>query len=749
MKKAMRSGLIILPVLGLLSVNITQSRAAECVAATDPERPKIGLALGGGGARGAAHAGVLKKLEELRIPIDYIAGTSMGAVVGGFYATGMDAERIENILLETDWTRLFDDSTARKDRPLRRKLDDELGLFGPKLGIGSGTSWLPGGAVAGQNVNLMLEGLVSSRVRAGDFRQLPIPFKAVASDLVTGSMVVLQRGNLASAMRASMSVPGVFDPVRSEGRLLVDGGLTRNLPVDVVREMGAELVIAVNVEFPLLGADELDGLLPVIAQLTTLMVASSTREQIASLGQTDILIEPPLGTEFQSTGFDRAGEIIPLGYAATDLKEAALQGLSLSESAYQDWRQRVRDCVAGAPTVHFVELDNHSRFSDEVLWEKIHVRVGETLNTAALDRDLRQIYALGFIRNAHYRLVEREGRLGVIVKVEQDQRGTDFIETGLEITGDSRDVTLDLKLAYLKSDLDERGSEFRSALQLGREFGALAELYMPLDDRLRWVFTPSLQASRRDVSLFNVSGDLLERWELDEVAGTLAFGREFGRHAGLFLSVAHYAGDVQVNIGDPTRENFRFNGGEWSLTGIYDRMDNRYLPSSGSLVQLRYLQSSVELGADQDFKQLEFDWFTARNWDRHTAWFGTKLRTTLDDDAPIYGLYTGGGFLNMSGFEVDELVGQHFGFSMLGYRYRLNAEGLLPAYAGMTLEYGNAAQRRADIYRDGILNGSLYFGYDSPLGPLYLGFGWSEENSGLFFLRLGTLLGGESVGRRR
>ncbi|NND44165.1 MAG: patatin [Xanthomonadales bacterium] len=724
------------------------SGAGHCTPDAQPGRPTIGLALGGGGARGAAHAGVLRKLEELRIPVDYVAGTSMGAIVGGLYATGMGLDEVEAVLRDTDWTSLFNDSTERKDRPLRRKLDDELGLYGPRLGVGADGNILPGGAVAGQKVNLMLERLVSARVQVQDFNTLPIPFRAVASDLVSGEMVVLQEGNLASAMRASMSVPGLFDPVRSGDRLLVDGGLTRNLPVDVVRSMGADVVIAVNVEYPLLGVDELDGLLPIIGQLTTLMVAGNTRSQVASLGLRDTLIEPQLGTDFQSTQFERADEIIPAGYAAARERSASLARWSLTEAEYADWRKALRNCASGVPVVHFVELNNQSRFSDSVLLEKLNVATGEPLDFAALERDLRQIYALGFIRNAHYRLVERDGRLGLRIEVQQDQRGADFIESGLEITGDSRDVALDLKLAYLKTDLNERGAEFRGAVQLGREFGALAEMYMPLDDRLRWVFSPNLQASRRDVSAFNAAGDLVERWELDEVSGALTFGREFGRHAGLFLTLSHYAGDVSVNIGDPTRENFRFKGGEWSVAAIYDRLDNRFLPSRGSLAQLRYIRSEHELGADDEFEQLELGWFTARNWGRHTAWFGTTLNTTLDDNAPVYGLYTGGGFLNMSGFERDEISGQHFGFSMLGYRYKLNAEGFLPAYAGMTLEYGNAAAKREDIYRDGVLNGSVYLGYDSPLGPLYLGFGWSEENSGLLFLRLGTLLGGESVGRR-
>jgi NTE family protein len=724
------------------------ARAAQCVPATDPVRPKIGLALGGGGARGAAHVGVLKMLEEMRIPVDFIAGTSVGAVVGGFYATGMPVEEIEDLLLKTNWAQLFSDASKRQDRPLRRKLDDALGLYGPKFGVGQDASWLPGGAIAGQNVNLLLEKRVSERVQTQRFDELPIPFHAIATDLVSGDMVVLREGQLSMAMRTSMSVPGIFDPVPAGDALLIDGGVSRNLPVDVVRDMGADVVIAVNVEFPLLEVVQLDSLLAIIGQLSTLMVVNNTKAQIDSLGDGDILIQPELGTEFGSTDFDRARDVIPIGYAASARQAEALSGLMVSAEEYRAWRSSLQACITGTPVLHFLRLENRTRFSDDVLLNRIGFNAGQQLDVAALERDLQQIHALGFIRHARYRLVEEAGITGVVVEVEQDQRGTDIIESGLEITGDSRDVTLDLKVAYLKTDLDERGSEFRGALQVGREFGALSELYMPLDDHLRWVFQPSLRASRRDISIFNTAGNLLELWELDEVSGSVSIGREFGRHAGLFLTVSHYAGDAEVGIGDPAQDNFRFKGGEWSLTGIYDRLDNRYLPSQGSLARISYILSDRSLGADSDFKQAELNWFTARSWGRHTGWLETTFNSTLDDNAPVHGLYTAGGFLNMSGFEVDELVGQHFGFTMLGYRYRLNARGLLPAYAGMTLEYGNAALERADIYREGILNGSVYFGYDSPLGPLYLGFGWSEENSGLFFLRLGTLLGGQSVGRR-
>ncbi len=725
-----------------------EADAGQCPRAETIDRPKIGLALGGGGARGGAHIGVLKKLEELRIPVDYIAGTSMGAIIGGFYAAGMSAVEIEGVLNAADWADLFSDATQRKDRPLRRKSDDNLGLYGPKLGVGQQGSWLPGGAVAGQKVMLLLEKVLSQRVQTRDFNALPIPFRAVAADIVTGDMVVLADGNLSMALRSSMSVPGAFDPVPNGDRLLVDGGIVRNLPVDVVRAMGADIVIAVDVEYPLLEAGKLTDLLSIVAQLTTLMVAPNSEAQIATLTERDVLVAPQLGTEFGSADFERIREVVPLGYEAASVSAGRLAGHALTDPEYASWRNSVEDCVTGPPKVQFVRLDNDSRFADEIIRRKISLNPGDVLDQAQLERDLRQIHALGFIRLARYETVEESGQKGVVIHVEPDQRGADFIETGLEITGDSRGTSLDLKLAYLKTDLDRHGSEFRGGLQLGEDLGLLAEYYKPLDEQLRWILRPAILAHRREFRVFDSAGNTLEEWEFDEYSAEIVFGREFGRHAGLFLSVSRYAGDAAIDIGDPAQPDFSFDGGEWAVEAVYDRLDNRYLPSNGSFARLQYIKSDTGLGADANFEQLRFSLFSARSGGRHTAWFGTEYNTTLDDNAPIYGLFTGGGFLNMSGFQRDELVGQHYGFSMLGYRYELGKTGILPAYAGVTMEYGNAAQRQSDVYGEGILNGSVYLGYDSPLGPLYLGLGWSEAHSGLLFLRLGTLLGGQSIGRR-
>ena len=309
--------------------------AGQCVKSEVTDRPKIGLVLGGGGARGYAHVGVLKKLEEMRIPYDYIAGTSMGSIVGGFVATGMEHEELAQVVRDADWDDLFKDQTSREDLPFRRKADDDLGLFGPKLGIGKDSSLLPRGMVSGQKVIFMFESVASQRVNTTNFDLLPIKFRAIATDIVTGDMVVIDDGELSMAMRASMAVPAFFDPVRRNDALLVDGGLVRNLPVDVAREMGADVVIAVDVGTKLMGKEEISNVLSIVSQMTGLLTVQNTNIQIESLRENDVLIVPDIGEKISSADFSKLDEAIPLGYAATEAVQDQLRQYSLSESDYR------------------------------------------------------------------------------------------------------------------------------------------------------------------------------------------------------------------------------------------------------------------------------------------------------------------------------------------------------------------------------------------------------------------------------
>lgn len=720
----------------------------QCIKTEVSNRPKIGLVLGGGGARGFAHIGVLKKLEEMRIPYDYITGTSMGSIVGGFLATGMESDELGQVVREADWDDLFKDKTSREDIPFRRKADDNLGLFGPKLGIGKDSSLLPKGVVSGQKVIFMFESVTSQRVNTSDFDQLPIPFRAIASDIVSGEMVVIADGELSMAMRASMAVPAVFDPVRRDGALLVDGGLVRNLPVDVARDMGADIVIAVDVGTKLAGKDEINNALDIVYQMSGLLTVQNTNVQIETLSELDVLITPDIGDKISSTDFKKLDIAIPIGYAAAEAVQGQLEKYSLSETEYRVWRRQIDNCVGGPPQVHFVELDNQSRFSDEVISELITIKPGETLDLEQLKQDLSQIYGLGFIRQARYSIVDQDDQQGVKITVLQDDRGNQFIETGLDLSFSNRGTAFNIRGAYLNIGLDDRGTEFRAMVQFGESPGFFSDYYRPLDDGLKYSFHPSFSLFSRPLLIFDDKGHALAEIELDEVGVAIALAREFGRQTRLTVGFTRFAGSMDITVGNPELTPFDFDGAESFIDLLVDKLDDRYLPTRGFLFNLKYTNSSETLGADTRYKQFEFSLFSSHTFGLHNLFLGGQYNISLDDNLSIYSWYTAGGFLNMSGFEPNSLIGQHYGMVLGGYRYQIGKSGFLPGYVGMTVEYGNATQKRSEIFSDGLLNGSFYLAYGSPLGPIYFGIGWSEQRNAIYFLRMGTVFGPRSLGRR-
>lgn len=275
-------------------------------------RLTIGLVLSGGGARGAAHVGVIKVLEELRIPVDYIAGTSMGAIVGGLYASGMDAGGLVAIIESSDWSALLSDRPPRSQRSFRRKSDDNGFLVDFDIGIINSGLVFPEGFIQGQNLEIALKRMALPVISIDDFDDLPIPFRAIATDIVSGEAVILNSGDLATAMRASMSAPGIFKPVRREGRILVDGGVANNLPVQVVRDMGADVLIVVDVGFPLLAEEQLDSALGVTRQMLTILINARAQDQIRLMTSSDILISPNLG-DFGSQDFQQLAMALRLG----------------------------------------------------------------------------------------------------------------------------------------------------------------------------------------------------------------------------------------------------------------------------------------------------------------------------------------------------------------------------------------------------------------------------------------------------
>ncbi len=726
-------------VLTLLLLWNPPSPSAECTRESQT-RPTVGLVLSGGGARGQAHIGVLKVLEAMRIPVDVVTGTSMGSIVGGLYSAGMRPEEIEDVILSVRWDDMFTDDSSRTERTFRRKRDDDLDFFGPRLGYRDGEFVLPEAALVGQKVGLLFQRLTLSHTTEQDFDRLPIPFRAVAADIVTGEEVILDSGNLARAMQASMSIPGIFAPVADGDRLLVDGGIVNNLPIQVARSMGADVVIAVDVSYPLYPRDRLENAIAVIGQLTNLLVYRATQDQVKHMRPQDILIQPPLGEDFGSTDFAAYEKAVPLGAAGTIAHRQALERLSIPEAQYQEYRAGLRACDSPRPRLEFVKLENRSSYADDVILDRLNVRAGQPLDFDQIERDVSSIYGLGHLREVRYELVDDGPRQGIVLHVTDDHRAPNLVEYGLNFFSNGRNNAFNLRLGFLRTGIDRVGGEWRTVAQMGEEPGLFTELYKPLRAGSPYFFNPRLTVERARFGLFE-GEDPQAQIFVDSAELELTLGKEFGKSAEMAMGIRTGAARAEVNIGDPELVDLNIGTGESFLRLRYDHLDDLFFPNSGGFGSAEFSVASTSLGAEQSFEQLQLEYYYNFNpAPRHHLLLGGRFDTTLDDDAPINGLFRAGGFGQLSGLEFNQVEGQHFALLVGGYRYEVGRTGFLPAYLGGTLELGNAWDRRSDIDLDSaLLQGSLYFGYRSPIGPLYMGVGLGESSDGTFFIRLGDL----------
>jgi NTE family protein len=722
-------------VMLLVAASMAEASRTEPSVVTD--RPRVGLVLSGGGARGAAHVGVIQVLEELRVPVDYITGTSMGSIVGGFYAMGMTIDEMEKAFTELDWAGAFEDKTPREDRSFRRKRDDDDFLVKAKPGISGGKIKLPAGLIQGQQQNLILKSITMPVATLDNFDQLSIPYRAVATDIGTGEAVVLGSGDLATAMRASMSVPGVFAPVEMEGKLLVDGGVSNNLPVDVARDMGADVLIVVDISTPLTPREKIHEVLAITKQLTAIMTRSNTERSIASLTKADLFIVPDLG-DIATGDFHRAKDAIAVGVKAALENRTALQHFSLSEAEYQAYLEARAVRKNGPPVIEFVRIKNESRLSDEVLTSRLHVQVGEPLDVKALEKDIRDIYGLDLFEIVKYDILREGGQTGLEVEAIQKSWGPNYLQFGIALEGDFEgENSFNLALGYLRTELNSLNGEWRTIVQVGEEPRFFTELYQPLDVRLRYFVNPRIEYRKINVNIID-DGDVLSEYRVSAFRTGLEGGRNLGNWGEMRLGWRWGRGDAKVQVGDPALPDLDFDIGNVFLRFTVDEVDNFNFPHSGGFAELEGLMSRGTLGADTDFEQITLQLLGAKSWGRHTVLLGTNLASTLDDDAPLQSRFRLGGFLNLSGLKQDELSGQHAGVVQLVYYYRILDIALLPAYLGGSLEGGNVWEDKDDIgFDDVIAAGSLFLGVDSFLGPLYLGYGRAEAGRSSFYMFLG------------
>jgi NTE family protein len=725
--------------------------AAEQQGATVPvpdasgtERPRVGLVLSGGGARGAAHIGVLKALEDMRIPIDVISGTSMGAVVGGLYASGMSVADIEKLMTSIDWQDAFTDRPSREDLSFRRKQDDTDFPVRLPLGVKGGRVLLPKGLIQGQKLQQILRTATIPVAHVERFDDLPIPFRALATDLETGDAVLLDQGDLTSSLRASMSIPGVFAPVEVDGRLLVDGGIANNLPIEEARALGADVLIVSDVSFPLQLRDQLNSPLEISNQMLAIMVRRETTRQRALLGAPDVVIEAPLGSA-SSFDFSRVQGAIGVGQRAAMEHSRELSALALAPEAYRDSVAQRQPGAAPPAQIDFVRTDERSHRHAGLIENTLEPFVGRPLDVAALEQKMTELYGLDLFETLDYELVQDGGQEGLAVRARRKSWGPNYVRFALNLQDDFEgNTSFNAAARFIVTELNALGAEWLTDLQIGEHPLVRSEFWQPLTYPPRYFIAPQVGFEIRNVPLI-VDQTRIAEFRVRNTEVGLAFGRELGTWGELRAGLRRGEGHSKVRIGDPTLPEDDFETGEFFARLVYDELDNVNFPRHGAQFTLQWDAAREGLGDDQTSDILSMDWLIARTFGRRdTVVFWTSAGSTVSEaETPaIEDFFTLGGFLSLSGITPESIAGPHFGIARLLYYRQIGREGPgflnVATYVGLSLEAGNVWQERADASFDSTLkDASVYLGLDTLIGPLYLAAGVDNGGETAFYLFLG------------
>jgi NTE family protein len=735
---------LLLPITAVLAAAGAHGQEPDAVPAPPPrERPSIGLVLSGGGARGGAHIGVLKALQQLRVPIDSIVGTSIGAIVGGFYVSGMSVEDEQKLVESLEWEDAFLNVTPRKLKSFRRKRDDYTFLVNQKPGLNGGQFQLPAGLVQGQVFDMVIsrETLRASQVKS--FDDLALPFRAVATDLATGQPVVLGSGDLARSLRASMSIPAALTPVEIDGRLLVDGGVSMNLPVDVAKQLGADVVIAVDVSSPLQTRETLKSVVDVTSQLTNLLGRASFEEQIKKLGPEDVLITPTFAPDFGSINFSRMHEAIQTGYDAVMQRRAELERFALSEEQYAAYIAGLTDPrIRELPVIDFIRLQNNSAIADSVIETRLaDIRLGEQLDVDQVEKAVNKVYGLEYYQNVRYALVNEAGRTGLDVQLDKRSWGPNYLQLGVEYSsGGNEDALFGLAASYLSTAINETGGEWRATVVIGDQPSFLTDLYQPFGRKGLYFYAPSLTFQSTIINVWDGDQRVTEA-ENREADLEFAIGRELPSWAEYRFGARRATGKTELRVGDPsTLPDPDFERAEIFGRFEVDTLDNISFPRSGTISQMEWRGSRSNFGSDADFDQVQSRTLHANTWGRHTLLTTFRYDATISGEAPLNRLMTVGGFLDLSGLNRNQLSGQNATRLGAAYYRRIGDLALFPAFAGVSVEVGNVWQSRSEISaHSAIVGGSLWAGVQTPVGPVYVGYGRADNGSSAFYVFLGRI----------
>jgi NTE family protein len=712
-------------------------------AAVNNARPRIGLVLAGGGAKGGVHAGVLKVLEEQHIPIDCIAGTSVGAVIGGGYASGIPASGIEKFLIGIDWKRVVGGQGLRDLEPIEQKRAGQTYTNNFEFGITPDGITAPGGIVNTSNVEDLLRGYVASARLETDFSKLPIPFRAVATDMVSGQMVVLDQGDLATAMRASMAIPGAFAPVIVDDKILSDGGLVRNIPIDVARKLCADIVIVVNIVEPPADPKKLRSATQLLSRTMDVMIEANETLQLQSLGPRDVLINVETGT-IGTADFERVPETIPLGEAAARAMSATLAKYALSEPEYVAWRREVTASQELEARLAAVRFEGLERVNPEYLEKIDKVKAGDVVDIAAISKAAQQMSVLQDFDTVGYRL-DGDRQAPTLTWLPREKSwGPQYLKVDFgAYASEDGDLMFTLYGRHIRTWVNSLGAEWRNELQIGGVTRLETSFFQPVDAAHLFFVEPRALYSRSLEDIFR-DNERVARYQFQDYAGTIEFGVNLGAYTQARVGYVYDQRRVTVDIGAPVLPENRPIDAGVMLSTEYDTRDTAFSPTRGLAVAFEYRRSEKGLGADRNWERAELGVGVAVPLGHDVFWVTAAGGSDLTGNLPPDRAFAIGGPGSFPGLELGEIrVDSYWN---IGTNYLWKVKDMLSIrnqalYAGIGLKAGQIYDR-IDSGKDGfIYGGSIFLTGRTLVGPLTVGIGAVSLNSWSLWVSVGRPVG--------
>ena len=703
--------------------------------AAGPHRPRIGLVLEGGGALGLAHVGVIRWLEENRIPVDVIAGTSMGGLVGGIYATGESPDQIREMIRAIKWTEVLHGATPYKNLSFRRKEDrrDYPNAF--EFGFKHGAQF-PSGFNSGQQVGLILDrvGLPYSQMRT--FDDLPIPFRCVATDLVTQKAYVFDHGSLAVALRATMSLPAFFSPVREQDHVLVDGGLLDNLPVDVARQMGVDVVIAVHLKTKPLNPQETLSSVGVLQRSVSVTVAIN---ELRSMEKADMVLTVDT-TNFGATDYLRFAEIEAEGYKASQEKHAQLAGLQVGPDEWRQMQAERAEKRRQVPTPAFVDVRGARDSIARGLKHRLAGLAGAPIDTEEIDEQMMNITGLGRFSRAGYGIREQNGEPGLAVEADEKGYAPPTVHPQLLIDGsDYKNVLFQVGGRITFLDFGGFGSEWRNDFVAGSEYGLSTEYYLPFTAYTNWFVSAYGMA---DSSPFNVyqRNRVLGEYRNRRMGGGIDLGFAFGRSGEVRIGYQAGYQKLSEDIGVPVAPAVRGRFGITSLRYRLERFDDPVIPRSGVRVESTFQFYDANPGTADTVPTEELRLGLAQRTSERSSLLlfasGGTAFSTRHTGFPPFSL---GGPLRLGAYGTNELLTNQYFLFQPAFLYRWRELSPLlkqNVYLLSMYEAGKAYGQAAGVPRIQ-QDGTIGLLFQTVFGPMFFGGSIGDTQHRKFYFKVG------------